>query len=362
MKINSFPFEAAVPTLEGMRNQNREITHLQPSGLRMSRRGLLDCVGAVLAIGLPAHARAIGAPTPQRPRLAPLLEVQAVPPLLGRVRILDIRETDAANAASMRWPVGAVSAPYARWRGPANNPGALRSLADYTALLRGLGIDDTTPALIVGDADDPTDFGAVARVYWTLRWLGLREVAILNGGAQAWKRAGLPMAAHTAAPTPSTFTPRLDESVRAQAAEILAQLGDERTLLLDARPQPFFRGHRKAPAATRPGTLPNARVFDNAQWFPDGSGRLPDGATLARIAAQVPWRSAQMPAATVSFCNTGHWAATNWFVLSELLRVPGVKLYPGSMVEWSQAGAPMANVPGRAEQLWVQLRSLWSAS
>lgn len=343
-----------------MTNWNLDAAHPQIGGLRMSRRSLLVWAGAGLAIGRLAPALAVGVPTLPRPRLAPLLEAQALPPLLGRVRILDIREPDAADAASARWPAGAVSAPYARWRGPANNPGALRPLPDYTALVRSLGIDDTTPVLIVGDADDPTDFGAAARVYWTLRWLGLRELAILNGGAKAWERAGLPMAAYAATPSPSTFTPRPDEHVRAQIAEIRARLGEGHVLLLDARPEPFFRGQRKAPAAARAGTLPGALPFDNAQWFPDGSGHLPDGATLARIAALAPWRSAQVPAATVSFCNTGHWAATNWFVLSELLRVPGVKLYPGSMVEWSQAGAPMANVPGRAEQLWAQLRSLWS--
>jgi len=63
----------------------------------------------------------------------------------------------------------------------------------------------------------------------------------------------------------------------------------------------------------------------------------------------------------VSFCNTGHWSAINWFVLSEVAGQPGVRMYPGSMVEWSQApGATttMDNVPGRAGQLLVDFR-LW---
>ena len=50
---------------------------------------------------------------------------------------------------------------------------------------------------------------------------------------------------------------------------------------------------------------------------------------------------------TVSFCNTEYWAATNWFVLSEVVGQEGVKLYPEPMVEWSAAGLPMDNVPGR---------------
>ena len=41
----------------------------------------------------------------------------------------------------------------------------------------------------------------------------------------------------------------------------------------------------------------------------------------------------------VSYCNTGHWAATNWFVLSEILGRKDVRLYDGSMVEWTADGS-----------------------
>ena len=53
----------------------------------------------------------------------------------------------------------------------------------------------------------------------------------------------------------------------------------------------------------------------------------------------------------VSFCNTGHWAATNWFALSELSGLKGAKLYPESMVGWSNADLPMDNTPS----LWQNL-------
>jgi thiosulfate/3-mercaptopyruvate sulfurtransferase len=38
----------------------------------------------------------------------------------------------------------------------------------------------------------------------------------------------------------------------------------------------------------------------------------------------------------MSYCNTGHQAATSWFVLSELLHHRGVTLYDGSMSEWTE--------------------------
>jgi len=37
----------------------------------------------------------------------------------------------------------------------------------------------------------------------------------------------------------------------------------------------------------------------------------------------------------VTFCNTGHWAATVWFGLSEIAKVPNVKMYDGSMAHWT---------------------------
>lgn len=46
----------------------------------------------------------------------------------------------------------------------------------------------------------------------------------------------------------------------------------------------------------------------------------------------------------IAYCNTGHWAATDWFVLHELLGRKDVSLYDGSMVEWSaNASRPIAS-------------------
>jgi thiosulfate/3-mercaptopyruvate sulfurtransferase len=48
----------------------------------------------------------------------------------------------------------------------------------------------------------------------------------------------------------------------------------------------------------------------------------------------------------VTFCNTGVLAATNWFALSEVLGIEGVRLYPGGMSEWTtDPSLPMDNVP-----------------
>ena len=62
----------------------------------------------------------------------------------------------------------------------------------------------------------------------------------------------------------------------------------------------------------------------------------------------------------MSFCNTGHWAATNWFVLSELAGLKDVRLYPASLAEWTQdkKSLPMENTPSRLEQIKAKFSKL----
>ena len=77
---------------------------------------------------------------------------------------------------------GALSAPYGAWRGPATNPGELPPLPDLEALVRRLGLTPDTHVVVVSSGADATDFGASARVYWTLKVLGLEGLL----GAERW--------------------------------------------------------------------------------------------------------------------------------------------------------------------------------
>ncbi|MDO5691948.1 MAG: rhodanese-like domain-containing protein [Pseudomonadota bacterium] len=271
-------------------------------------------------------------------------------------RIIDTREP---AAYALQHLPGAVSAPYGRWRGPATNPGALRPLPELTALVRELGLTPDTHAVIVYTGVDSTDFGSAARVYWTLKSLGMTELSILNGGLNAWKAASLPVTAQPATVAPSNWQPAFNPRWLATQDEVKGGLDGQGAVLVDSRPAPFFQGKKSHGAAKAAGTLPGAVNLDSDLFFEPGSAALMDKAQLtAEAGTLAPPRPGQP---TVAFCNTGHWAATDWFVLSEVLGQHDVKLYPGSMVDWSQAATPlpMANEPGRLAQLRHQLLS-WS--
>jgi thiosulfate/3-mercaptopyruvate sulfurtransferase len=295
-----------------------------------------------------------------KPLLSPAeLAAQLANPELRLVDIRAGREKNGKSPFENGHIAGAQSAPYPQWRGPKDDPGKLLPAGQLTQLVQQLGIDRDTPTVVVFEGEDASDFGAAARVAWTLRAGGVHQVSILNGGMQAWRAAGLPVTTEVVDALPTPFELKFDGRYLATRADVEKALGGP-TRLLDARPQEYFDGDTKHGAARQPGTIVGAKNVDSAVWFEGDSAVMLAPAEVRRIAQEQG--VATDSGTTVSFCNTGHWAATNWFVLSEVLEQNDVRLYPESIVGWSQAGLPMDHVPGRLKQFWLQLRAAWAGS
>jgi thiosulfate/3-mercaptopyruvate sulfurtransferase len=188
-----------------------------------------------------------------------------------------------------------------------------------------------------------TDFGAAARIYWTLKIAGHPAVSILDGGFAAWQAASFPVEGGKSTPSPKIFSSKIDESL---LARVEAVEHNEHATLIDARPASYFAGREKAPAAKAYGHIPGALNIDSASFYDPATNRLRPKEQLAAIASAIP------SGPVVAYCNTGHWAATDWFVLSAVLGRPDVRLYDGSMVEWTaNPNHPIASARTRYDDL-----------
>ncbi len=304
---------------------------------------------SVLSLGLTFSVAAAAA----QPLLSPA-ELQ-VKLLDANVRVIDIRDAKSYAANHI---AGSVNAPYGTWRGPANNPGELPTLPKLTTLVQSLGLTANTHAVVVSSGADASDFGGSARVYWTLKVLGLKELSVLNGGLKGWTTAGLPQNNEAVKVAVSNFQPQIDKTLVATKEELIQHVKSGDATLIDARPVEFFNGDTRHAAASVPGTLQGAVNVKHDKWFAPGTSTFVSAEQAQKVAASSPIDPAKE---TVSFCNTGHWAATNWFAMSEVLGQKNVKLYAGSMVEWSKDpnGLAMANVPSRPKQLLIDTK-LWA--
>lgn len=230
---------------------------------------------------------------------------------------------------------GSVHSDYDKggWRVTRNNvPFMVPTTAELEKLIGELGIDENSHVVVVPAGVSVLDFGAAARTYWTLKYVGVAKVSILDGGLAAWKAVGYALETGAHASSPAIFTATIDKSILAEVSDVEKLEASGKATLVDARPVSFFLGKEKAPASLAYGHIPGAINIDSAEFYDPQTNRLKPKDQLAALAAHVP------NGPVVSYCNTGHWASTDWFVLHELLGHQHARLYAGSMVEWTSNG------------------------
>jgi thiosulfate/3-mercaptopyruvate sulfurtransferase len=290
-------------------------------------RAIVAAAALILVAGLPTRAAAA----------TPLVSVDWLAAHRGdpAVVVLDIRSAidgGGAEAFARAHIPGAVHTDYDKdgWRVTRDGvPFRLPSVAQLEKLIGELGIDEDNHVVVVPAGVHASDFAAAARVYWTLKVAGLAQVSILDGGFAAWTAQpanAVERGAHP--PSPKIFTATIDRALVAATADV-EQAEHTGAALVDARPATFFLGRDKAPQVALYGHIAQAINLDHASFYDPATNRLRPAADLARIAALVPAGPA------ITYCNTGHWAATDWFVLSEILRRKGTRVYDGSMAAWT---------------------------
>jgi len=272
----------------------------------------------------------------------PLVEADELAAALDSAEpvLLDIRNAGYEQGHAE----GALFAPYRMFRGPESNPGALIDLEKFEAELEELGLEQDTPIVILAEGKTDTDFGSAARVYWTLKSTGFTDLTILNGGLEAWKAAGLPVDATVESAFPSELDLSFDPTWLATTADVAAVAsGESGALLVDARPAEFYTGKEKHELAARPGTVPGAISHAYTAFFENGAAKMSSEFDPEALKARL---GVEGDRETVFFCNTGHWAASEWFAASEVAGIANTKLYAGSVVEYSNAGYELESTPG----------------
>ncbi len=201
----------------------------------------------------------------------------------------------------------------------------LPSRAAFAATLGRVGV---TPEVQVVALDGQGGMYA-ARLWWMLRWMGHRNVAVLDGGIAAWTAGGGKLT--TEVPAPAAAPPYPERAPLADtldATGLAAELG--RVRLLDARAGERFRGEVE-PLDKAAGHIPGA----TNRFFKDNlgiDGRFKPAEQLrAEFAALLGPRT---PAGTVHQCGSGVTACHNLLAM-EHAGLAGSKLYPGSWSEWS---------------------------
>ena len=255
-----------------------------------------------------------------------------------KVRFVEV-DVDTAAYDSGHLP-GAVGF---NWTTQLNDPVRRDLVArnDLQELLRGAGIDDDTLIVLYGDNNN----WFAAWAYWQLRYQGVANLRLLDGGRKKVEAAGLPLTTEAAShPRGDITLGGAREHIRAYRDTVLQGLDDPTRTLVDVRSPEEYRGELAAPphlpqeAAQRKGHIPDAV---NVPWSSavaeDGTFRPVD--ELSELYAS---KGVMPDKPVIAYCRIGERSSHTWFVLSELLGYPRVRNYDGSWTEYgSLVGVPI---------------------
>jgi thiosulfate/3-mercaptopyruvate sulfurtransferase len=262
------------------------------------------------------------------------------------VSILDIRFDPSGGKGREQWKAGHIpGAVYVdlatELAGPAAPGQGRRPLPDPEVLqesARRWGIRHESDVVVY---DDRSGLSA-GRAWWVLRWAGIEPVRILNGGLDAWVRAGFPLTSDETEGSPGDVVLRAG-GLPVLDAELAASIAGD-GVLIDARDSEQYRQGHIPGALSRPSA-----------WNLGDDGTVTD---VNQLRAEFAELGVQRGVPVGAYCGGGVAGAFEVAVLRHA-GIPAA-LYPGSWSAWSsdpqrpavtgdQPGTPVPHDPAATE-------------
>ncbi len=246
--------------------------------------------------------------------------------------IVDLRKVEDYQAAHI---AGSVNAFYGSWaikKGDLLNE--LPMADDLADVIGGAGIDKNSLVVLVGKTEKlPEQFDAT-RVAWTLKYMGVPNVAILSGGITQWLKEGKAITADVVKPKAKTFKATVNKGLFVDKAYVESKLG--KATILDTRGPAFYEGKEKLEFVPKMGRIKGAINLPVSQLFTP-EGLYKSKADIAALAANAAGKD--LAKEIIVYCDTGK-TCTGWaFIMTEMLGYKDVKVYDGSFMEWAADGS-----------------------
>jgi len=208
-------------------------------------------------------------------------------------------------------------------------PNELAPVDDLKRVIEAAGISDDSRVIFYSDAS----VLPATRAYFTLDYLGHGDqTALLDGGLEKWKSEGRPLSKDAPPSSQGHFTPRPKPELIVQMDTVkqLSAKPASSEVLLDVRSAGDFRGEKGShiPGAVNEFWMENQTSRENQALKSDDALRK-----LYEAIGVTPEKR------VVAYCNTGMQATQSYFTLKYLGY--DVRLYDGSMSEWTAKGAPV---------------------
>jgi thiosulfate/3-mercaptopyruvate sulfurtransferase len=168
------------------------------------------------------------------------------------LRILDARsQTDHAKGHIP----GAVRVDVKRWQQLGSKEGGFHDAKSWAKEVGQLGISPDSQVVVYGSSLPDT-----ARIWWSLKYLGLRNVSILDGGWELWVKENRPWVTASPGIEAVNFKPTFQADRLQEMDSLKKSLGSGKVTVVDARSRDEFTGQDVR--GKRGGHIPGARHLE----------------------------------------------------------------------------------------------------
>lgn len=177
-------------------------------------------------------------------------------------------------------------------------------------------------------AYDEGDLAGPARLWWILKYLGHKEVYVLNGGIEAFKSVGGEVTSDVEPIEKSEFKVNVNKDMIVDMEYVKDRIDNERVAIVDSRENKRYIGEFE-PVDKRAGHIPGAL---NYFWM-DILDKAEDGFTIkSQDKLKELFSKLNDYDEVIVYCGSGVTACPNSLALTEA----GVnhKLYAGSYSDW----------------------------
>jgi thiosulfate/3-mercaptopyruvate sulfurtransferase len=193
------------------------------------------------------------------------------------------------------------------------------------------GVNDASRVVLYGD--DPL---MNSRAFFTLDYIGQRHAALLDGGLQAWTRAGGRTTTDPSVIREGRITTRERPELVADADWIMAHRKSAHVAFIDTRTDEEYLGTGDRHGMPSKGHIPGARQLQWQELFTDP----PAGAFKSEPELAAAYTKRVSPGDTVvTYCYVGYRASMTYFVARALGYT--AKLYDGSYQDWGKRDLPV---------------------
>lgn len=212
----------------------------------------------------------------------------------------------------------------------------------FEKILQKAGVNKGDAIVIVTKGQNNGDITIATRFYWQMKYYGFTNMAILDGGVADWIVSGNNISSKAKKIKKGNWTSTaLQPDVLASSTDV-QQAINNKAQLIDNRNISQYLGTWKKSYVYAKGHIPTAKNYPTeiltstkipAKFLPLKSLKTLN--TALGIDSNAP---------TITYCNSGHLATGSWFVMSELMGNKNVKMYDGSMHQWTLEKRPVKSM------------------